>query len=130
MSRRISQLEKQILANLQIDWTLEKLAEITNVANSQLTKIFHTELEISPVRFVKNVRLEKARELLETTFLLVKEIMFAVGIKDQSHFVRDFKKKYGATPTEYRNRHHEKLEAAERPANESVNPPTNERFRQ
>jgi transcriptional regulator GlxA family with amidase domain len=39
---------------------------------------------------------------VRTTFLSVKEISAAVGIHDESHFLRDFKTLYGATPTERR----------------------------
>jgi AraC-like DNA-binding protein len=46
--------------------------------------------------------MQKARELLETTFLNVKEVMLNVGAKDTSHFIRDFKKAFGLPPTQYR----------------------------
>jgi AraC-like DNA-binding protein len=42
--------------------------------------------------------------LLTTTFLSVKEIASRVGLADESHFVRDFKRIYGMTPSEYRTR--------------------------
>jgi len=53
------------------------------------------------------LRLEKACELLETKFDRVQEIGAAVGIYDQSYFVRLFKEKYNLTPTEYRDKNHE-----------------------
>jgi AraC-like DNA-binding protein len=40
--------------------------------------------------------------LLTTTFLSVKQIVRRVGLTDESHFVRDFKRSYGVTPGEYR----------------------------
>jgi AraC-like DNA-binding protein len=46
--------------------------------------------------------MQKAKELLETTCLRVKEIMNQVGIRDESHFARTFKKLYGVSPTQYR----------------------------
>ena len=54
--------------------------------------------------YLKFLRMEKARHLLETSFLSVIEITRAVGVGDQSHFVRDFKKAHGAPPTLYRRR--------------------------
>ena len=48
--------------------------------------------------------MEQARELLETSYLSVKEVMARVGVADESHFVRDFKKAYGRTPARYRAR--------------------------
>ena len=46
--------------------------------------------------------MEGATTLLLDTFLSVKEIIARVGFSDGSHFVRDFKRIYGVTPTEYR----------------------------
>jgi AraC-like DNA-binding protein len=43
--------------------------------------------------------------MLETTRLKVKEICLVVGIGDASHFVRDFRKLYGRSPSEYRKGH-------------------------
>jgi len=47
--------------------------------------------------------MQQAATLLTTTFLSVKEIVRRVGGTDESHFVRDFKRIYGVTPSEYRN---------------------------
>lgn len=57
--------------------------------------------------YLNELRLEKARELLEDErcFLQIKEIGHQVGLVNDSHFTRDFKKKYGLTPTEYRKQH-------------------------
>jgi transcriptional regulator GlxA family with amidase domain len=104
MNKRISTIVKIISSNFQQSWKIEELAEIAELSKSRFEGLFKQELKISPMQFIKHLRFEKAKELLETTHLTVKEIGFAVGINDQSGFVRDFKKKYGLTPTEYRNK--------------------------
>jgi len=48
--------------------------------------------------------MERAKVLLESSFLSVKEIAFQVGLNDESHFVRDFKSTYGYSPALYRSR--------------------------
>jgi len=48
--------------------------------------------------------MERAKVLLESSFLSVKEIAFRVGLNDESHFVRDFKSTYGYSPALYRSR--------------------------
>lgn len=55
--------------------------------------------------YLNDLRLSKAREMLadSTCFMQVKEIGVEVGLIDESHFAREFKKKYGATPTDFRN---------------------------
>lgn len=47
--------------------------------------------------------MERAKGLLESSFLSVKEIAFQVGLNDESHFVRDFKSTYGFSPAIYRS---------------------------
>jgi AraC-like DNA-binding protein len=46
--------------------------------------------------------MQKAKYLLETTFLGVKQIMAHVGMHDRSHFDREFKRVYDLTPFQYR----------------------------
>lgn len=46
--------------------------------------------------------MEQAKVLLETTELTIEQIIIRFGIKDRSHFEREFKKTYSLTPTRYR----------------------------
>jgi len=48
--------------------------------------------------------MQTAKQLLETTFFSVKEIGTLAGFNDGSHFVRNFKRLYGVTPSEHRER--------------------------
>lgn len=117
MDRRIFALKKQMLSNLRHQPTLDEMAKATNVTAPHLQKLFKAETGLSPTQFLRDLRFEKARELLENTFKRVKEIRFEVGIKDQSHFDKDFKQKFGLSPSECRRQHQEKLEAEELAAN-------------
>jgi AraC-like DNA-binding protein len=102
--KRISTVKETISSNFQKCWTIDELAETINLSKSRFKELFKQKTQLSPIQFVRHLRFEKAKELLKTTHLTVKETGFAVGINDQSGFVRDFKKKYGLTPTEYRNK--------------------------
>jgi hypothetical protein len=57
-----------------------------------------------PIRYLRLLRMERAKGLLESSFLSVKEIAYQVGLNDESHFVRDFKSTYGYSPALYRSR--------------------------
>lgn len=111
MDGRIFQLKKKLLNNLQHQWTVEEMAQTVGISAPHLQKLFKIQTEISPVQYLRTLRLEKARELLENSFKQVSEIGFEVGMVDQSHFTRDFKQKYGSTPSAYRKEHWTKLEA-------------------
>lgn len=82
--------------------TLTELAESVHLSVWHLSHLFKAETGSSPARYLKMYRMREAKRLLETTFLSVKEIMSKVGMSDQSHFAKDFKKAYGLTPTQYR----------------------------
>lgn len=83
------------------------IAQSVRLSTSHLRHIFKDETGVALTRYLRELRLQRAKQLLETTFLTVKEVASAVGIDSVSHFVRDFKKSYGMTPSEdaqcYRN---------------------------
>jgi AraC-like DNA-binding protein len=89
---------------LQRGWTPARLAESVNLSPSRLHQLFKRETGMPPARYLRLLRMQSARELLETTHLSVKQVMARVGVTDESHFVRDFKKSYGLTPARYRER--------------------------
>ncbi len=113
MDRRIFKLKQQILSQPHVKFTVKQMAETTNVSPSYLSRLFKENLGISPKGFVRDVRLELAKTLLETSFKRVKEICYEVGFSDQRNFARDFKKKYTHSPTEYQKQYWAKLEEME-----------------
>ncbi len=81
---------------------LSRLAQSVNLSPTRLCYLFKAETGTPPARYLRTLRMQDATTLLVTTFLSVKEIIGRVGFTDESHFVRDFKRIYGVTPTEYR----------------------------
>jgi AraC family transcriptional regulator, arabinose operon regulatory protein len=84
--------------------TVGELARAANLSQSRFAHLFHQQVGISPGRYLRRRRLERARLLLQSTFLSVKEVMAAVGYNDPSHFSRDFQRAYGASPRAWRER--------------------------
>jgi AraC-like DNA-binding protein len=60
------------------------------------------ETGVAPAKQIKVVRMQRAAELLGSTFLRIKEVADRVGAGDVSHFVRDFKLTFSVTPSDYR----------------------------
>jgi transcriptional regulator GlxA family with amidase domain len=83
---------------------LAEIARKVNLSQPRLRYLFKAETGMTPAQYLKSLRMQRAKELLndEETFLNVKQIMLRVGVRDQSHFVRDFRELYGQTPAEYR----------------------------
>ena len=84
--------------------SIHHLAISVNLSPSRLRQLFKREIGESPKQHLRRVRMQRAEHLLQTTFLSVKEVTFFSGFRDVSHFVRDFKKQYGVTPTGFRTR--------------------------
>lgn len=80
------------------------MARRVNLSISHLTRLFKTETGLAPLGYLREMRLERAAELLESSFLTVKEIRAVCGLGDKSRFIKDFKKHFGTTPTGYRKR--------------------------
>ena len=102
MSPKVEAIIKLMRANLCRDLPLKELAARVKLSPSYLCFLFKRQTGQSPSRYLKDLRMQQARELLETTLLTVKEITAKVGLKDESHFMRDFKRVYGLTPSQYR----------------------------
>lgn len=104
MDKRIIRVVESIQANLQNELDLDERAREVNLSPSRLRHLFKTETGLSPAQYLKKLRMEKAKELGEDTFMRVKEIMNAVGLSNSSHFTHNFKRAHGLTPTECRKK--------------------------
>lgn len=102
MDYRIYLLTEAIKADLQREWTVDEMAKMVNLSPPHLYKLFEIWIGMPPMRFLHCVRLDKAAELMEQSFLQVKQVGYATGLTDKSHFTRDFKQRFGSTPTDYR----------------------------
>ena len=107
MDFRINNLLASIDSNCARPFCITSLAQQVNLSASRCHSLFKNNVGISPLKYVQNLRLERACSLLETSFLTIKEIMHVVGINDRSYFGRTFKKAYGLTPIAYRKRSHD-----------------------
>lgn len=103
MDTRIAHVASFIRDNYQRKLTLAEMAGTVNLSRWRLCHLFKESMGTSPERYLIQVRLEKAKHLLETEFLTVKEVMNRVGISDASYFARSFKSAYGVTPAKYKD---------------------------
>ena len=60
---------------------------------------------MTPGELIKSIRLQHAASLLQNSDFTVSEIFYKIGFSNQSHFYREFKKKYNCSPAEYRSNH-------------------------
>lgn len=83
--------------------SLERIAENMYLSTFYISKIFKSETGDTPIRHLINIRLEKAREILERSpGMNIKEVAAMVGYEDAYHFSKQFKKHYGISPSQVR----------------------------
>lgn len=91
-----SYMEKHYEDNI----SLEELLAMTNYSKSYLLRSFTKQVGVSPYRYLQNVRLTKAKALLEQGTAPIDAASMA-GFSDQSHFTNFFKEFIGLTPKQY-----------------------------
>jgi AraC family transcriptional regulator of arabinose operon len=111
---RIGHVVALINADLAEPCSVDRLAHAVNMSPSYLTRLFREQTGRSPACFVREARLRRAYELVQTTFLSIKEVMASVGWNDPSHFSRAFKQRFGVSPRGLREALQREYAAAER----------------
>lgn len=85
--------------------SLDHIAENMYLSPFYISKIFKSETGDTPIRHLINIRLEKAKELLETgQGSSIQEVAATVGYDDAYHFSKLFKKRYGISPSKAKNK--------------------------
>ena len=84
-------------------WTNEQLAAQANLSTSRYIHLFTEIHHTSPLKFLNNIRMNMARELLSTCKLGVSEVAAMCGFQSPQYFCRMFRKATGMTPTQYRD---------------------------
>jgi AraC-like DNA-binding protein len=85
--------------------TIADLAQIENYNVSYYTDWFKRRLGVSPSCYLRNFRIEKAKELLLTTHYRLIEIAMQVGYNSNASFTRAFKEATGMSPIAYRSQY-------------------------
>lgn len=82
-----------------------RLAEICGVSERSLLRHFRSHLGVSPLEHIQNLRVERAKALLESTHLSFDEIVERCGYSDSASFRKLFKRATAMTPGDYRERY-------------------------
>ncbi|MBQ6796586.1 MAG: helix-turn-helix domain-containing protein [Clostridia bacterium] len=91
-----------IFLNLHKRITLEELAENAGVSAGHLSRLFRSELGMSAGDYIREKKLDSAKELLKYSDLSLVDIASALSFASQSYFISVFKKHEGITPNRYR----------------------------
>jgi AraC-like DNA-binding protein len=108
LPRQVQNIDKArniIKENVYEAITPEQIASMLNMSYTWFRKIFKKYAGMSPGKYIRNVKMEAAKDLLIYTDDSVKEIAFKLKFEDVSHFINIFKTTMGSTPVHYRKMH-------------------------
>lgn len=100
----IQQVQKTIRERYSENLTINELAAEVYLTPTYLCLLFRQVTGTTINRYLTNVRMEKAKELLMDLSNKLYDVSYAVGYINPSYFSRQFKKYVGCLPSEYRNR--------------------------
>ena len=98
-----SQIFEQINKNLsKEDFNVKTLSLKTGYSQRQLSRIISAEKNMTPAKYILELRLKKAHELLSSSNgLKIKEVKYSIGINSSSYFSKKFKDRFGYMPSEF-----------------------------
>jgi AraC-like DNA-binding protein len=101
----LEQINMLIRTNIENEnFDTSSLCREMSMSRSKLFRRLKTLIRQAPAHYIRVMRLEKAKELLETTELNIAEVTFKTGFHSQSHFTKVFIQHYGVAPSLFRRK--------------------------
>lgn len=95
---KLLQAAAYLEAHIEEEFDLDACAAHLSLSRRQIERLFSRYLNITPVRYMNDLRLARGRSLLAETDMKVTEVAIACGYASTSHFSKSFRKKYGTSP--------------------------------
>ena len=86
------------------DFDVEVLAEQLNMSRSTLSRKIKTASGLTPLEFIRNIRMKHAGQMLVNKSASITEVATMLGYNDRRYFAACFKEEFGITPSEYQKR--------------------------
>jgi AraC-like DNA-binding protein len=99
----VNRAQLRIREELESSLTIQQIAQDLGVSYSNFRKLFKEYTGISPALYQQDLKLQRAKELLSTTDLSIKEIAYQLNFESPDYFSAKFKIKTGRKPSELRN---------------------------
>ncbi len=77
------------------------LAQICDISETYFRQVFRKSHGISPLKYINNLKITRAKELIESGMYSISEVALFSGFHDESYFSREFKKATGVSPKNY-----------------------------
>jgi AraC family transcriptional regulator len=105
LQRKIHEVQVFLAQNLAHDVDLNTIARQASLSPYYFTRQFTAMVGMPPYRYLINLRIQRAAQLLLESDLTVTQILHRVGFHSPSHFTTTFRRHMGMSPTAYRRRY-------------------------
>lgn len=100
----INRARLRIRESLEAGITIQQIAGESGISYSNFRKLFKEYTGVAPALYQQELRIQRAKELLSTTDLSVKEIAYRLNFESSDYFSSKFKLKVGSSPVEFRKK--------------------------
>ncbi|WP_111707704.1 helix-turn-helix domain-containing protein [Lutibacter citreus] len=97
----VRKVAERILKDVSKDYTVDELALKSGLTQAKLQEGFKLLYTRTVTEYIRHVRLEEARDLMNTTDLNISQIVYTIGFSSRSYFSKIFKRKYNLSPSEF-----------------------------
>ena len=97
----IRKAQQYISSHIREKLSVPLVARMVDVSPSYMTALFHKNLQISPGEYIRRIKLQESKQMIRENSMNFTEIAMALQYSTVHHFSRQFKDKFGITPSEY-----------------------------
>ncbi len=97
-------LRGEVFSNLDKNWTVSNMAKRLGLSESHFYLLYKKIYGITPTADLINAKINSAKNMLLFQNMRIDDIAIALGYKNTTHFIRQFKANIGISPTAYRNK--------------------------
>jgi len=98
----ITRVQQQVLEHLEEPFGIQRMADLAAMSPRHFSRVFHREVNMTPMAFLQNARIDRARALLEGSDLPLKTVAYRSGFGSVRYMRQVFSERLGVTPSEYR----------------------------
>lgn len=98
----IARVQSHVLEHLEEEFTVEHMASLATMSSRHFARVFARETNMTPMEFLQNARIDRARKLLESSDLPLKTVAYRSGFGSARHMRFLFSDRLGLSPLEYR----------------------------
>jgi AraC-like DNA-binding protein len=100
----INKIVKFINIEYASEISIELLSQKAKLSKNHFIKRFNDEMNITPMEYIKSIRLQNAKKMLRSNELNITQVAQLCGFNSSSYFTKSFREVFGETPKEFRKR--------------------------